>query len=236
MLSKRHTFPIGNVPWNKGKKMSQEYRDICRKRQIGTKQTQETIKKRVESFIGEKHWIKKSGGHTQETKNKISRTKTGVSNFKKRGTHHSEETKEKIRQTKLSHPTRYWLGKKRDLETMRKLKEARSKIVLPTKDTRIEIKIQRYLNWAKIPFYKHYYIKEIEHGYQCDILIPSMNLIIECDGDYWHNYPQGRDIDKIRTAELIQRGFKVLRLWEREIKKMSLSAFKERLTLLEGSS
>ncbi|GAG67123.1 unnamed protein product [marine sediment metagenome] len=41
-----------------------------------------------------------------------------------------------------------------------------------------------------------------------------MNLVIECDGDYWHKYPVGRDIDHIRTKELIQKGFKVLRLWE----------------------
>jgi very-short-patch-repair endonuclease len=79
---------------------------------------------------------------------------------------------------------------------------------------------------------------KIEHAYQCDILIPSMNLVIECDGDYWHgNILFNKNIiseriskqieyDKIRTNELIEKGFKVLRLWEYEIKKMSLEEFK----------
>ena len=56
-----------------------------------------------------------------------------------------------------------------------------------------------------------------------------MDLVIECDGDYWHKYLVCREIDNIRTGELIQKGFKVLRLWEREIKVMSLNDFEKRL-------
>ena len=102
---------------------------------------------------------------------------------------------------------------------------ARAKKILPLKDTSIEIKIQNYLKELGIPFFTHQYMKEIEHGYQCDILIPSLNLVIETDGDYWHKYPIGRNIDKIRTDELIEKGFKVLRLWECEIKKLGLDEF-----------
>jgi very-short-patch-repair endonuclease len=65
----------------------------------------------------------------------------------------------------------------------------------------------------------------IKHGYQCDVFIPKMKLIIECDGNYWHKYPIGRDIDKIRTRELLNNGFKVLRLWESDINKMDLNKF-----------
>ena len=72
---------------------------------------------------------------------------------------------------------------------------------------------------------------KIEHGYQCDILIPSMNMVIEVDGDYWHKYPIGNDIDKIRTKELIEKGFKVLRLWEIDIKSMELNQFKRILKI-----
>jgi len=54
-------------------------------------------------------------------------------------------------------------------------------------------------------------------------------MIIECDGNYWHNYPMGRGIDDIRTKELIQKGFKVLRLWEHEIKAMNLKDFEKKL-------
>ena len=82
--------------------------------------------------------------------------------------------------------------------------------------------------------------------YQCDIFIPSMNLVIECDGDYWHgnmkkydnwnNLNQNQKIQKIkdyvRTNELRQNGFKVWRLWESDIHNMSISSFKNQLNFL----
>jgi len=109
------------------------------------------------------------------------------------------------------------------------LKEKRSKQIIPVKDTSIEVKIQNFLKQLGIEFFTHQYMKEIEHSYQCDVLIPSMNLVIECDGNYWHKYPIGNDIDHIRTKELIKKGFKVLRLWEFEINKMSIEEFEKRL-------
>ena len=54
-----------------------------------------------------------------------------------------------------------------------------------------------------------------------------MNLIVECDGNYWHKYPIRRDIDNVRTKELIEKGFRVLRLWESEINDMDLNKFRE---------
>ena len=119
--------------------------------------------------------------------------------------------------------------KKGDLKIIERNKIMRMTQVLPVKDTSIELKIQNYLKELNITFFTHQYIKEIEHGYQCDILIPSINLVIECDGDYWHKYPVGNDIDHIRTSELLQKGFKVLRLWENEIKVMDLNKFKNML-------
>ena len=119
-------------------------------------------------------------------------------------------------------------------------KDRRAKIICPIKDTYIEVKIQNFLRLLHIEFMTHYYILEITHSYQCDILIPSMNLIIETDGCYWHgckicnkkfNNHQLKQIkkDKIRTKELRQKGFKVIRIWEHDIKKMKLNDFKERM-------
>ena len=120
------------------------------------------------------------------------------------------------------------IGKKASQEQIDKFKRWRRTQVSPIKDTSIEIKIQSFLRQLGITFFTHQYIKEIEHGYQCDILIPSMNLVIECDGDYWHKYPIGNDIDHIRTSGLLAKGFKVLRLWESDIKKMSFQDFKNK--------
>jgi len=108
-----------------------------------------------------------------------------------------------------------------------KLQEGRRNTIIPTQDTSIEVKIQDFLKQMKIDFFTHQHIN-IEHSYQCDIFIPSKNLVIECDGNYWHKYPTGRNIDHIRTLELLQKGFKVLRLWEFEIKDMELNDFEKR--------
>jgi very-short-patch-repair endonuclease len=126
-------------------------------------------------------------------------------------------------------------------ELKNKIKEARKNQIFPKNDTQIEIKIQNYLKELNIEFFTHYYTKEINHAYQCDILIPVQNninkkTIIECDGDYWHGNPnkyilpnefQLKQIeeDKTRTEELIDQGFRVIRLWESDIKQLNINTF-----------
>lgn len=114
------------------------------------------------------------------------------------------------------------------IETIEKIKEARAKQIFPVKDTTIEVKLQNFLKQLNVEFFTHQYMN-IEHGYQCDILIPSKNIVIECFGDYWHKYPVGREIDALRCQELRQRGFKVFVFWEREIKVMELNDLKNKL-------
>ncbi len=113
-------------------------------------------------------------------------------------------------------------------EIRKKIKTARAKQIFPLEDTSIEVKIQNFLKELGIEFFTHQHMS-IKHSYQCDIFIPSLNLVVECDGDYWHRYPTGTEIDHIRTKELIQKGFRVLRLWEFEIKDMNLNNFKDKL-------
>ena len=118
------------------------------------------------------------------------------------------------------------IGRPKSEEHKAKYREARKNWVCPKFDTSIEIKIKEYLEQLKVEFFSHKYMN-IEHSYQCDIFIPSLNLVIECDGNYWHKYPTGTDMDHIRTKELIDKGFKVLRLWESEIKAMDVNKFQQ---------
>ena len=97
----------------------------------------------------------------------------------------------------------------------KRLAEIRLKAIVPVKDTKIEKKIQKLLKELKINYNRHKVI-DIPHKYQCDIFIEP-NIVIECDGDYWHSYPIGREIDRLRTIEMQERGYKVLRFWERDI-------------------
>ena len=122
------------------------------------------------------------------------------------------------------------------------MRKRRAKQVFPVKDSSIEVKIQTFLKELIIEFVPHRYMTEIEHGYQCDVFIPSINLVIECDGDFMHcnpsqyppnfiRFPNSKDNqqahliwarDKMRTNELHEAGYKVLRLWEHEIKKLKM--------------
>lgn len=121
------------------------------------------------------------------------------------------------------------------------MKLRRAKQIFPIKNTKIEEKIQSYLQLLGIEFYDHYYTSEITNAYQCDISIPIQRLIqhktiIECDGDWWHGNPikypipnekQKRQIenDKIRTQQLEEKGFRVIRLWETDINQLNLEDF-----------
>ena len=183
----------------------------------GEHHTEETKRKLRKNIPWNKN---KKGIYSKETIRKMSEGKLGDKNPVKR-----EDVRKKISKTKIR---LYKEGKIERINSGSITKERRAKQVFPLKDSSIEVKIQNFLKQLGIEFFTHQYIK-IEHGYQCDILIPSMNLVIECDGDYWHKYPVGRDIDHIRTKELIQKGFKVLRLWEFEIKEMDINNFKNKI-------
>lgn len=108
------------------------------------------------------------------------------------------------------------------------VKESRKTQIFPKKDSTIEIKVQNFLKELGVEFLTHQYMN-IQHGYQCDILIPAQKgipkkTIIECFGLYWHKpYPLAREIDTKRCDELKQAGWRVLVFWENEIKLMTLN-------------
>ena len=154
---------------------------------------------------------------------------------------YSEETKRKISENTKKGMTE---------EICKRLSEIKKKairegtLVFPIKDTTIEVKIQNFLTKLHIEYFTHKYMK-IEQGYQCDIFIPKQETegviinkktIIEADGCYWHGCPsckfnkpknlkKQKQRDFNRTKELIENGYKVIRLWEHEIKLMELNDF-----------
>jgi len=249
----------GKIPWNKGKKgiYSAEHRAEISAWQIGRKRSPETRAKISASKTGKKlspeHRAKLSANtprfwqgkkRSPETKAKLSAINTGkkLSPETKAkliasltGRKPSPETRAKISASKT--------GKKHSPETIAKLKASHNKPetrakhsahrltqIIPTKDTKLEIELQRLLNTNNIQFTKHKPILG-----QPDIFIEP-NICIFADGDYPHgwNYLQGKDYSKYRalnnehfekiikkdqsvTTRLEAQGYKVLRLWEHEI-------------------
>ena len=224
---------------NYGKHLSEELRKKMSKLHSGEKNpfygkthTKETLKKISEAnkgkLVGEKnpmygiHRVGKDAPmygkhHTIQSREQMGESRSGEKNYLY-GKHIPLEIRKKMSEANK--------GKKRSLETRKKIRNARAKRIFPIKDTSIEVKTQDLLRQLGFDFFTHQYMK-IEHGYQCDILIPTLNLVIECDGDYWHKYPVGNELDHIRTKELLEKGFKVLRLWEKDIKVMDLKGFED---------
>lgn len=64
--------------------------------------------------------------------------------------------------------------------------------------------------------------------WSCDFLIPSISLVIECDGDYWHSLPRTRRKDIIKDQWLQENGYRVLHLSEADINNR-LDECKERI-------
>ena len=204
----------------KNKKLSKKHKYNIGIGNTGKKQTDEHKRKMVETRRKNNSYV-----FSEKTKDKMSKSHKGNKNGMY-GKKHTEKTLKII-----SNNTTIALS---DPIIRNKMILKRAERIIPTKDTSIEVKIQNFLKQLGIDFFTHQYIKEIEHSYQCDILIPSMNLVIECDGNYWHKYPIGKDIDHIRTNELIEKGFKVLRLWEREIRVMNVEDLQNKLDILKN--
>lgn len=139
-----------------------------------------------------------------------------------KGQHPSRESIEKNRNAHLgkhySQKTEF---------TSERSKTIRADIIFPKQDTKIEKKMQGFLKELQISFIAHKRIRNIVHAYNCDLFIPSLNLVIECDGNYWHNYPIGTVIDHQRNREMRERGYKVLRIWEEEIRDLKLNGLRE---------
>ena len=93
------------------------------------------------------------------------------------------------------------------------------------KPTSIEKKVYDELKRRGFLFEKQ---KLINGKFLVDAYIPRLNLIIECDGNYWHSLDKVKKKDKAENAYLKTCGFNLLRLSESEVKDNS---FKERLLL-----
>ena len=218
-------FMKGSSGWHHSKKAKLKMKATQFKKghkiNFGRKMPQEGVKKAVES--------RRLNNGYQSMVNKIKERMTGKTYEEIYGNLKAANIKKKLR-IACSEEKRIKIKNKRKLQ------------IFPIKDTSIEVKIQKFLTQLQIEYFTHKYM-HIEHGYQCDIFIPvqkgiMQKTIIECDGDYWHGNPIIYPIpinetqrlalikDKIRTKELKVKGFRVIRLWENEIKQMNLEELK----------
>jgi hypothetical protein len=86
--------------------------------------------------------------------------------------------------------------------------------------TGIEAEVLIALNQLEIPYFVH----KNAGPFCVDIMVPSFNLIIECDGFWYHSKPEEKHRDAERDKQLTISGYNVLRLSEAEIKDGSFTS------------
>ncbi|HEC66130.1 MAG TPA: DUF559 domain-containing protein [bacterium] len=77
------------------------------------------------------------------------------------------------------------------------------------KNTGIEVKMQDELKKRNITFEIH---KPLLKKFNVDIFIEP-NVVIECDGDYYHTLPGRQERDRKRDIALKEAGYKIFRFW-----------------------
>ncbi len=200
------------------------------------------FKKGSKINLGRKHSLKQNNKHSEDMKTLFKEGK--IKSYSKGKTYeelfgkNSELEKRKRVEPRIkngSYKRSEEFKEKARIWAIRRIKNGEFK----KKDTSIEIKIQKFLSLLHVEFLTHKYISEITNSYQCDIFIPkqkgiNQKTIIEADGCYWHGCPicnlkqrkklkERLKLDKLRTKELIEKGFKVIRIWEHEIRIMELN-------------
>jgi len=246
------SFKKGLTPWNKGLKKELDLNFITEKykrgfscQEIGDdlEVSEKTIRMRLND-LGIKR--RKSNEPNERTRNKISNTlkKMGIQPRKiykgkpwNKGLKGVQEPWNKGRDDlpeshKKGKTYEEMYGKERSEIYKEQIRERRKTQIFPKKDTLIEVRMAEALQSLKIKFEQHKYISDIEHSYQCDFFIPvqkgiKQRTILECDGDYWHHFPEGREKDRVKTKEMEAAGYRVFRFWEHDIWTMSNQDLKD---------
>lgn len=81
-----------------------------------------------------------------------------------------------------------------------------------SKDSILERVTQNILGSLNIEYIRHHIIGHFEF----DLFIPSHNILIECNGEYWHSNRQSQDASKFTYIDKYFPDLKILYLWERD--------------------
>lgn len=143
-------------------------------------------------------------------KNGLKTSKRTPWNKGKTGFKHSEETKKKIGEA----------TKKHRKEFSKEFREEQIKrfINLPknvSENTKIELKVKSQFDHYGIKYFQQKILKK--GHFIVDFYLPEYQLVVECNGDYWHSRPERKKRDKELEEYVLSKGKDILWLWEHEI-------------------
>ncbi|MFH0973385.1 MAG: DUF559 domain-containing protein [Candidatus Micrarchaeota archaeon] len=125
------------------------------------------------------------------------------------------------------------VGRKRMLrnspQLIEKIRRNRLKQILPTRDTSIELIVEKELFKRGVNHEKQHAILGV---CQADKAFPREKIAVFCDGDYWHRRKETIKRDERINEVLRRNGWLVLRFWEAEIREAPEKVADEIITAL----
>lgn len=214
--NKRKTY-LGKNNGMYGKIESEEHKKI-RGQKIKESTTSDTLKKRK---IGINLFVKNNGyypGTDEQSKQKRKDTF-----LKKYGVDHNWKVKE--------------IRKKCDKTCIKLYGKSAWDLFVDSSlyghDTKIEKQIHKILDGENITYTSHFSLSYGTSYREYDIFIPSLNLLIELDGDFWHANPKlfggqksvlyeiqvrNKENDIIKNELAKKNGYNLIRFWESDMK------------------
>jgi len=201
----------------KGRVISKEWKEKISKAGLGRKHSKEVRLKMSKAQEGNQNNL--GHKHSKETIDKMKENHKGM-----KGCKHSEETKRKLRETSKIAKKKWWsqYSKEEKREKTKKWLMAS----LEANPSSIEKMIWEVLDSLGIEYETQ--VSFCYGRFIVDIYVRSKNLIIECNGNYWHNLPNRIKRDKFLQKYCDKWGIKLVWLWEKDIKK------NPKLTLLKN--
>lgn len=165
---------------------------------------------------------------SEETKKKISESNTGKEGLKgDLNPAHRPDVRSKISKTRIDRGVAK--GEKNGMFGKTHTPEAIKKIFTHRKMNKLEKIVANEFDKNGIQYTFQFFITEGEVCKSYDFKIKGKPIIIEVDGDFWHGNPKIKNhyekVDEVKINDLMkdiiasEKGYRVIRLWESDIKK-----------------
>jgi len=252
MLGKKHSEEAKRKmsEANKGKKHSEEARQKISKKLKGIKRSKETRQKISQAL--KRRFAQMTRGEksnyllpaTKAAQTLESRQKASITLKENWDRMTKEEKRERtklwgVAGQKVCHSlkARQKMGKTQKIRLAKMTEKEKMKILEPwikagrTNPSSIEKAIWEVLDKLGIN-----YETQVSFNYSkfiVDIYVPAQRLIIECNGDYWHNLPDRKRRDKKLKKYTKNNSYNLIELWERDIRRNPEQALQNGLKFMK---
>ena len=202
-----------------------------KKKRVIDEETKRNISETVKKRWQEKEYREKvSNAHRhelpEEWKKNISSGMVGIERSKKtrkKMSNYQSKRPKYVKQKQVDSWKNQWnsLSKEQQIKRLGKWIDAGHKANESgdyLKPSSIEIEVKRQLDMIGVKYVQQKRVNDGERNYFLDFYIPSLRLVVEVNGDYWHSFPDRINRDKMLEKYVKSTGRNIIFIWEHEIK------------------